>query len=70
MLCDRGSSISSLTSSQSERADIPNTSTKETAEGKVQKELLGELMESVIFEEDFNEELKFKLALAIMDDNG
>ena len=40
------------------------------AEGKVQKELLGELMESLIFEEDFNEELKFKLALAIMDDNG
>ncbi|MBU6185383.1 MAG: type II toxin-antitoxin system death-on-curing family toxin [Cyanobacteria bacterium REEB444] len=38
------------------------------AEGKISKELLGELIESIIFEEDFSEELKIKLASAIMDD--
>jgi death on curing protein len=36
------------------------------AEGRISKELLGELIESLIFEEDFSEELKFKLALAVM----
>lgn len=40
------------------------------AEGKISKELLSELIESLIFEEDFSEELKFKLAFAVMcDDN-
>jgi len=38
------------------------------AEGKISKELLGELIESLIFEEDFSEELKFKLAHALMGD--
>jgi death-on-curing protein len=37
------------------------------AEGKISKELLRELIESLIFEEDFSEELKFKLACAVMD---
>jgi len=37
------------------------------AEGKISKELLQELIESLIFEEDFSEELKFKLACAVMD---
>ena len=36
------------------------------AEGKISKELLGELIESLIFEEDFSEELKVKLARALM----
>ena len=43
------------------------------AEGKISKELLCELIESLIFEEDFSEELKFKLALAVrgdIDSNG
>jgi death-on-curing protein len=38
------------------------------AEGKIAKEFLCELIESLIFEEDFSEELKFKLALAVMGD--
>ncbi|MEG4305348.1 type II toxin-antitoxin system death-on-curing family toxin [Microcoleus sp. D3_18a_C4] len=38
------------------------------AEGKISKEFLCELIESLIFEEDFSEELKFKLALAVMGD--
>lgn len=38
------------------------------AEGKISKELLGELIKSLIFEEEFSEELKLKLAIAIMDD--
>ena len=38
------------------------------AEGKILKELLGELIESLIFEEDFSEELKFKLMRAVMSD--
>ena len=38
------------------------------AEGKISKEFLCELIESLIFEEDFSEELKFKLALAVMSD--
>lgn len=36
------------------------------ADGKVSKELLGELIESLIFEEDFSEGLKLKLAHAVM----
>jgi death on curing protein len=36
------------------------------AEGKISKELLGELIESLIFEEDFSEGLKLKLASAVM----
>lgn len=36
------------------------------AEGKISKELLGELIESLIFEEDFSEVLKLKLAIALM----
>lgn len=36
------------------------------AEGKIDKELLGELIESIIFEEDYSESLKLKLALALM----
>jgi death on curing protein len=35
------------------------------AEGKISKELLGELIESLIFEEDFSEVLKLKLAVAL-----
>lgn len=38
------------------------------AEGKISKELLGELIKSLIFEEEFSEGLKLKLAIAIMDD--
>lgn len=38
------------------------------AERKISKEFLCELIESLIFEEDFSEELKFKLALAVMGD--
>nr|WP_281248451.1 Fic family protein [Spirulina major] len=38
------------------------------AEGKVSKDLLSELIESLIFEEDFNEALKFKLTCAVMSD--
>lgn len=38
------------------------------AEGKICKDLLGELIESLIFEEDFSEGLKFKLTEAIMAD--
>ncbi|MBJ7901536.1 MAG: type II toxin-antitoxin system death-on-curing family toxin [Cyanobacteria bacterium RI_101] len=40
------------------------------AEGKVSKELLLELIQSLIFEDDFSEALKIKLADAVMDDNG
>lgn len=36
------------------------------AEGKISKELLGELIESLIFEEDYSEGLKLKLAIAVM----
>ena len=36
------------------------------AEGKITKELLGELIVSLIFEEDYSEELKLKLAIAVM----
>jgi death on curing protein len=39
------------------------------AEGKISKELLGELIESLIFEEDFSEALKLKLAYAVLPDN-
>jgi len=39
------------------------------AEGKITKELLGELIESLIFEEDFDEGLKLKLAHAVMLNN-
>jgi death on curing protein len=38
------------------------------AEGKISKDLLGELIESLVFEEDFSEALKFKLACAVMYD--
>ena len=38
------------------------------AEGKISKELLEKLIESLIFEEDFSEALKLKLALAVMPD--
>ena len=38
------------------------------AEGKISKELLGELIKSLIFEEEFSEGLKLKLAITIMDD--
>ena len=36
------------------------------AEGKITKELLGELIESLIFEEDYSEALKLRLAIALM----
>jgi len=36
------------------------------AEGKIDKDLLGELIESLIFEEDYGESLKLKLVLAVM----
>jgi death on curing protein len=39
------------------------------AEGKISKDLLGELIESVICENDFNEELKLKLARVVMSDS-
>jgi death on curing protein len=35
------------------------------AEGKIDKELLGELIESLIYEDDYNESLKLRLFLAI-----
>ncbi|UBF26649.1 type II toxin-antitoxin system death-on-curing family toxin [Kovacikia minuta CCNUW1] len=38
------------------------------AENKISKELLGELIESLLFEEDFSEELKLKLAHTLMQD--
>ena len=38
------------------------------AEGRISKEFLGELIVSLIFEEDFSEELKIKLARAVMYD--
>ena len=38
------------------------------AEGKISKELLGELIKSLIFEEEFSEGLKLKLAITLMDD--
>jgi death on curing protein len=34
------------------------------AEGKISKELLGELIKSLIFEEEFSKGLKLKLAIA------
>ena len=36
------------------------------ADGKITKELLSELIESLIFEDDYSESLKLKLALAVM----
>lgn len=39
------------------------------AEGKITKDLLGELIESLIFEEDYSESLKLKLALAVMQED-
>ncbi|PZO48236.1 MAG: death-on-curing protein [Phormidesmis priestleyi] len=36
------------------------------AEGRISKDLLGELIESLMFEEDYSESLKLKLAIAIM----
>ncbi len=36
------------------------------ADGKINKELLGEIVESLIFEDDYSESLKLKLALAVM----
>jgi death on curing protein len=38
------------------------------AEGKISKEFLCELIESLIFEDDFSEVLKLKLARAVMQD--
>jgi death on curing protein len=38
------------------------------AEGKIAKGLLGELIESLIFEDDYSETLKLKLAIAVMDE--
>jgi len=39
------------------------------AEGKISKEFLGEIIESLIFEEDFSESLKLKLALILIQDS-
>lgn len=39
------------------------------AEGKIDKGLLGELIESLIFEDDYSESLKLKLALALMQED-
>jgi death-on-curing protein len=39
------------------------------AEGRISKEFLCELVESLVFEEDFSEALKFKLACAVMYDS-
>lgn len=36
------------------------------AEGKITKELLCELIESIVFEDDYSESLKLALALAVM----
>jgi death-on-curing protein len=36
------------------------------AEGRLSKGLLGELIESLIYENDFSEELKLKLARALL----
>jgi death on curing protein len=38
------------------------------AEGKICKELLGELIESLIYEDEFSEALKLKLALSLQED--
>jgi death on curing protein len=38
------------------------------AEGKITKALLSELIESFIFEDDYSETLKLKLAIAVMDE--
>lgn len=35
------------------------------AQGKINKELLAEIIESLIYEEDYREELKLKIAIAI-----
>ncbi len=35
------------------------------AEGKIDKELLAEIIESLIYEEDYSEELKLKIAIAV-----
>ena len=39
------------------------------AEGKISKELLGELIESLISDEDYSEALKLKLAIAVRGEN-
>lgn len=36
------------------------------AEGKISKDLLGDLLESLIFEDDYNEALKLRYAIAVM----
>jgi death-on-curing protein len=38
------------------------------AEGKIEKDLLCNLIESLIYEDDYNESLKLSLAIAISDD--
>lgn len=38
------------------------------AEGKIEKDLLCDLIESLIYEDDYNESLKLSLAIAISDD--
>jgi death on curing protein len=38
------------------------------AESKIEKDLLGDLIESLIYEEDYSESLKLRLAIAISDD--
>jgi len=35
------------------------------AEGKISKDLLEEIIESLIYEEDYSEELKLKIAIAV-----
>lgn len=35
------------------------------AEGKIDKDLLAEIIESLIYEEDYSEELKLKIAIAV-----
>jgi len=37
------------------------------AEGKISKELLGTIVESLIYEDNFSESLKLKILLAISD---
>jgi death on curing protein len=36
------------------------------AEGKINKDLLGELVESLIYENEYSEALKLQLALSVM----
>lgn len=35
------------------------------AEGKISKDLLAEIIESLVYEEDYSEELKLKIAIAV-----